>query len=1129
MSATINNSGNPNLPATLNYWVGAGTTNVLGTGSNYVLFANPDTTAESYSISTLPANTTAAFTPVSSTNTGWVALNFFSTNLSAGSYYPLTLTGNNAGSGPTTANINLFVVPQWAVTNNTANWSANSSWNGGNTPSSTSSVYIENQTGGFTNIVDTSTTIQDLTILGDIDANLAIAKVCALQIPAGNTLSVKGTNGMFVGVKTSNSTRPYYEISGAGALVVSNPVANFTIASGASGSSTRILQFNMTNLNTFVATVNRVGLGDATLNNSGLIGGSSVGCGLAKTNTIVATYSDNYTGLAFQNGIQFSANGDFGSGAIVPFCNLGITNGIYAESLGVGRSGFQSSSSVGINGGCDTLRFLPIWTNETAPTATAYFANTNGGRMKLVAVGVDSGIANGNKNTKGTIDLRGGKINLYADQIWLGSNRSNETANVLDQGALLFDWGTVNANTVNVGFMQYTNQAFVDGYLRVGTNGTMYINSALNLGSVPGGSGINAIWSAVSGCGSVVQIDNGGTLCANTINVGLYSTNAIVLNGGTLILTNTLGSSAAALSSLNIQSGSLTLSVTGASTNCYVTNLTTTTTQPVINFASLPPGQSTNVILVYQAANSVPAFKVGTLPAGYNNVSFAYTGGTGGGTVSVIVSTNSPKNLVWRGSASAIWNHSDYNWWDTSANVVTHFTDGDRVIFDDSGIAATNITIGDNVNPNQSGTGIIFTNYHVGYIFNGANNGIYSIGSCVLAQSGTNNLEIDATTGANIQLNGGQLYVSSTGTIGSGTIASGTTFTNAGAITGGVSCNGTFQNVGVIAGSLTLGSGAVVNNYGGGEVQGSLSLGTGATLNNWGQFDAIGNTTVPTNSVLYNAGTIYGATSASAISGSSLTVSVGGTLIDVDNNAGNLGGDAYGSINVGTLTIAGNYQPGGNGLGNSAITDFSEGGNEGTGAGRLQLNAGSKTTLYVNSTNSQPQTGVYTYSIVYGPSQVARAKNGCTLIISNVGPSSLTAGQTFKFFNEFAFPSGAPNNAGLNTTNTYPVIIPATPGAGLVWDLSQLYASGTIGVISAASQQMMLTNSTALIGTNIVVNLSWPSSFAGVGWVQQQINPTSIGLSTNWTDIGASDYVNSLSLTNVVNGNNAVFYRFQIP
>lgn len=1112
VSITINPSY-LNVPTTLNYWAGVNTTNLLGVGSNAVVFANADTTSASLAVSGQPAGLTTSLSTNICTNTISLGLNLIVTNVAAGSY-PLTIGASGTASYST--NVNFFVVPQWIITNNTASWSSGASWSGGGAPATTDSVYIENQTGGFTNIVDSTRSIQDLIIIGDKDANLAASGVCAMQVPTGVTLSVLGTNGFFCGVKGNGSTRPYYDFSGAGTLTVSNPAADFAIANGASSSSTRVLQLNMTNLNNFNATVSRFGVGDTTLNFQGLLGGNLVGMGLAKTNYIKAQYTDNYSALDFQNSIQYQANGDLASGSANPVFSLGITNGIYADSLGVGREGVQGTGSVGINGGGSTLKFLPGLSNSIAPVASAYFRNVNGGRMSLVAVGVDSGSHNGTKNTKGSIALQGGVVDMLVDQIWLGRNRTNQGGQTV-AGAFLFDWGKVNASTVIVGDLQYTNAALASGFLMVGTNGTLTVTNYLELGHTPADPATPVNWPNAASCSGQLTIANGGTVLANQINAGVFTTNSIIVVNpmGSLVVSNSIGQATNSLATLNLNGGNLTFQVTPGVTNAFVTNLLTTTTATKINIASAPAGQSTNILMVYQSANQTPNVAIGTIPAGFNNMQILVD--STAKTVSLVVFTNAPKNLAWRGGQSAQWDHASANWLDLNSLAVTKFTDGDQVTFDDTAGVPTSITVAEDVNPSQANTGILVTNNSNSFVFN--NTGSGTIGACTLLKAGSSGLEIDCTTSVGAVVNGGTLVTANSGQIGNATLSSGTIFTNSGTVSGGVSCAGTLQSPGMIDGSLSVQTGGNVVN--GGTVSGTLAMQSDSTLFNTGTFSAIGNATVPTNSTLVNGGTIYG---------SSLTIANGGTLTDtvMGNPA-----VAPGSINVGSLAINGTFNPGGGGnaIGTTIITDYAYGGSQqGAPNGRVQLNAGSVTTFKVNLANNPSSTEVLSQSTVLGPSEVAKAVNGCTVVITNVGATAFAAGQSFKLFGQYYAAGMAPGNAGLNTTNAYPKIVPKTPGPGLVWDLSQIYASGTIGIVDASTVQFTLGSTVTIYGgSNIVASLSWPANYVGNGWLQQQITSLTNGLGTNWTDVGQSDYVSSILLTNQLSSDTAVFYRFILP
>jgi hypothetical protein len=292
---------------------------------------------------------------------------------------------------------------------------------------------------------------------------------------------------------------------------------------------------------------------------------------------------------------------------------------------------------------------------------------------------------------------------------------------------------------------------------------------------------------------------------------------------------------------------------------------------------------------------------------------------------------------------------------------------------------------------------------------------------------------------------------------------------------------------------------------------------SGTFLNNAGTMNAVGSPTIPTNSTVLNLGAIYGD-----------TVTVNGTLEDLVPGSS---GVSQGSINIATLAINGTFKPGGDNIYTTKVTDYANDNStlRGNPNGRVQLNAGSTTILRVDLAAGQPYTKILTQNQGFGPSQPARGINGGTLLITNVGAIPFAAGQSFKFFGSY-FADGNINGAGLNTTNTYPIIIPAVPGPGLIWDRTHLIPNGIIAIRNASDVQVTVTNNVAFGPTNFVMTLSWPDSYAGVGWLQSLNVTITNGLTaTNWSNIAASDFVSSISFTNTAVANTTVFYRFVVP
>jgi fibronectin-binding autotransporter adhesin len=81
---------------------------------------------------------------------------------------------------------------------------------------------------------------------------------------------------------------------------------------------------------------------------------------------------------------------------------------------------------------------------------------------------------------------------------------------------------------------------------------------------------------------------------------------------------------------------------------------------------------------------------------------------------------------------------------------------------------------------------------------------------------------------------------------------------------------------------------------------------------------------------------------------------------------------------------------------------------------------------------------------------------GGTLSLTNVGPTALAAGDSFKLFN-------ATNYSGAFTN-----LVPATPGAGLVWDTTSLTTNGILKVAALPSSPIM--DNASLVGTNFIAS-----------------------------------------------------------
>jgi len=127
---------------------------------------------------------------------------------------------------------------------------------------------------------------------------------------------------------------------------------------------------------------------------------------------------------------------------------------------------------------------------------------------------------------------------------------------------------------------------------------------------------------------------------------------------------------------------------------------------------------------------------------------------------------------------------------------------------------------------------------------------------------------------------------------------------------------------------------------------------------------------------------------------------------------------------------------------------------------------------------------------------------GGTLSLVNISASPLSAGQTFQIFNAASYSGSFAN------------ITPATPGAGLAWDTTQL-DSGRISVVSGGVSRPTIT-STVVAGGNLV--LSGTNGAAGGSYYVLTSTDAAAPLAS-WMPIAtnAFDVNGAFSFTNAIN------------
>jgi hypothetical protein len=119
---------------------------------------------------------------------------------------------------------------------------------------------------------------------------------------------------------------------------------------------------------------------------------------------------------------------------------------------------------------------------------------------------------------------------------------------------------------------------------------------------------------------------------------------------------------------------------------------------------------------------------------------------------------------------------------------------------------------------------------------------------------------------------------------------------------------------------------------------------------------------------------------------------------------------------------------------------------------------------------------------------------GGTLVLRNLA-GTLAVNDSFTLFQAFSY-NGA-----------FSSVVSDTPGQTVTWDLSQLAVNGTVKVVTAVPAPPTITP--VVSGGNLT--LAWPAN--QTGWtLQEQINPVTVGISTNWVTVPGSTTTNQMTL-----------------
>jgi hypothetical protein len=1080
------------------------------------------------------ANAWLSQTAITSNATVAVTLSYTNDATILGGTYELVVTAS--GDANYRLPIPLRVAYVWSGVNFTnavsTNFASAGNWRGGVAPGPTDDVVFNDGGGqaaapGPTNVVITADTeVSTVRFANEGSATRAHNT----EIQNGATFKGSGSGlslSMLRDTKNVAGPTPILAtISGNGTLKVTN--ANATIASLIDNQAAATL--DLRNLNNFEADVVRLGIGDYRVFPNYYTNGytSATGSGgantptrfiplvwLAKTNIIKCSLVDanNYNNPGVRDYALMIANDEAsGSTTSVRF-TMGISNAFFLDSI--------CWTGSGSGGGANNYNFI-------SAGSYAQFRGIGGGRMSVWAQGDASGVPLSGSNVRGTtVDFSNGQVDAQVDRLYLTRSRTNSSGFTV-QGTLTIGGASLGSifdvNTAFLGNQDVLNlntgavASVVNspiGTLNVNSNAIFRANENLYLSyTTAAATGTPNYPENTTG---IININNGGTLMASNIVAGgtkMATRREIVMTaGGNLIVTNGIGENASngEVSILNMTASALTLHVNGTASRVYAKTVTLNGLANVINIASIANvGGSYPVripLVSYETLSG--SFGLGTLPTQSPTLYGWLDVDTSNQTVDLIITTNAPNRLVWKGNISSSWNHTDPNWVTSPGGIQTNFNDGNLVQFDDSATGSTDISVDETVLLAQlPGTsGMLVTNVTKNYRFAGFN----SIGgSAQMVKQGTGNLTFDGNSALATLVTGGTLLGS--GTIGSSVaMQNGTSFNFAGTINGGLSVsNATAIVNGIVNGGLNLLAGSLTNN---GTIAGSIVVATNATLNNTlgATINVIVPWTISTNATLINNGTINQAGSVGGNNG----LTVNGTLKGVGTIVIPSGAspDARVTIGAGGTLMIGNSP--------NEITNI-------TIATRLDFLSTSTTTFDVDNASAANDKIFLTAGFITGKVNFGNANNlGGRFVLNKLAGPDFNLATSLHLFDLFGPGANVPDNAN----QALPGVVPA-PAPGLAWDVSQMVTNLILNV----NAPTLMTNSIT-VNTNGVKSFvfEWPENYRG--WrLEHQTNSLAVGLespSTNWVSIansfaGTNTQGNSLYYPDITNNPSAFWFRASV-
>jgi fibronectin-binding autotransporter adhesin len=790
---------------------------------------------------------------------------------------------NLSGSGLTTNGFN-NILGGWAVLNDT-NWAT---------------------VDANTNVIPASYVIVPATVTNAPTFNYIVTSTAPNLAAGGATINTLQITNLGAGTFTFAAPTDMLRVGQNGGIMLANTIAGANWNIGAAAGSGIITAGSSGNSELFLCEADPTSAASGQLTVNSIItdnGGGKVTVVKNGGQNLVFGATNTYTGGTYINQSRIAPTfaGAMGYGPIFvnnggqfwARANITFTNDLYISGSGNGESQqfgavrFNGSQSCILGGTVHVLVATPKVSNSG--TITGQITGTAGMRFASAEASGTSptiiAISNPNNNYDGDTIIWGDHFQIYLrmsnslvipsgagkgnviltnsaianDNAVLDMNGFNETVNGLVSGGAASQDLVTNINsgvtaTLTIGNNNAT--ATFGGNIGVG-NGNIALTKT--------GGGTETLTGSNNYSG-LTTITGGKLLLSGTASIAKSA--SVAVTGGTLDISQmTTTGTNALLQGLAMTNGALTVALNPSTTNIQATSLAAGGANNTINIYSVSglsgAAYPTNFTVINYSGALAGAtnFIFGSLPS-------VTTGGyiTNVNSALIVVLTNGPKPLVWKGADSinpTFWDVATTTNWLFNGSP-TDFNNADSVTFNDTAstnnvnvataVAVGSVTVNTTAGYTLSGAGSISgigsltkqgggalnlleggDNFSGGVTVSGGsvtfggNNAIsggLTLASGTTVQVGTNDGPTGTLPSGNVANSGSLIFDSSANLAASGVISGSGTITNLG--TGTLALNGANTFTGVVAvvqGTVQMGSAAAL-----GTTDGGTYIASGGTL-----------------------------------------------------------------------------------------------------------------------------------------------------------------------------------------------------------------------------------------------------------------------------------------------------------